>query len=52
MKVSFDIWDLVNSLFLVIIAIGVVYLMSWLLNTDPDITVGWVALGMAAGIRR
>jgi hypothetical protein len=34
------------------IAIGVVYLLGWLLNQDVDSIVGWVALGMAAGSNR
>ncbi len=36
--------DLVN----IGIAIGVVYLFSWVMGVDPDSIVGWVALGMAA----
>jgi hypothetical protein len=37
-----------NDLVSIGIAIGVVYLFAWLLNMDPNITVGWVALGIAA----
>jgi hypothetical protein len=36
--------DLVN----IGIAIVVVYLIAWALNTDPNLVVGWAALGMAA----
>jgi hypothetical protein len=36
--------DLVN----IGIAIVVVYLIAWALNTDPNLVVGWVALGIAA----
>jgi hypothetical protein len=32
------------------IAVGVVYFFAWLLNEPADNVVGWVALGMAAGV--
>ena len=52
MKVTFDFWKLAESLGLVTIAIGVVYLFAWLLNEPAGNVVGWVALGMAAGANR
>jgi hypothetical protein len=36
--------DLVN----IGIAVGVVWFIAWALNTDPNLVVGWAALGMAA----
>lgn len=43
---------LLTGLINVAIAIGVVYLASWLTGQPVDSLVGWVALGMAAGSNR
>ena len=44
--------NIVSGLINVGIAIGVVYLASWLMGQPVDSLVGWVALGMAAGSNR
>ena len=52
MKVSFDFWKLAEGLVSVTLALGVVYLFAAILDRPADDIVGWVALGMAAGVRR
>ena len=42
---------LVETFVNVAIAVGIVYLLAWILNTDVNSIVGWVALGMIAGQR-
>ena len=52
LKVTFDFWKLADSIVLTAIAIGVVYLFAWMLGQPADNVVGWVALGMVAGVRQ
>lgn len=49
MKVTFNFWHLVESLISLGIGIGLVYFFAWLTGDTADNTVGWVALGLAAG---
>jgi hypothetical protein len=39
-----------SSLVDVLIAIGAVYILAWLFGEPVDQVVGWVALGLAAGV--
>jgi hypothetical protein len=39
---------LLNDLVSIGIAVGVVWFIAWVLNADPNMVVGWAALGMAA----
>ena len=39
----------ISVFFELLIAIGLVFIISWVLNIDPNDAVGWFALGMAAG---
>ena len=38
-----------ESIYDVLIAVGVVYFLAWIVGQSVDQVVGWVAMGMAAG---
>ena len=36
----------------ILIAVGVVYILAWIVGVSADAVVGWAALGIAAGSKR
>lgn len=45
-----NIQDTLTALVAYVLAVGLIYIASWMSGLSMDDFVGWVALGMAAGM--